>query len=137
MMVGPDLLGRLEILAALAIAVAIIALGVTLRRQWTLRRVRGDASATPGLLYFTTESCVQCRTRQWPAIQRALTSLGVPIEVRRIDAIEQPELAQRWGVLTVPTTVVLDRSGQALAVNYGVAETPKLVEQLRKASLAA
>lgn len=136
-MFATDLIGRLEILAALALVVAIIAVGVDLRRRWTLGRVRGEQNVTPGLLYFTTETCVQCRTRQWPAIQRALTSHGAPIDVKRIDAVENPELADRWGVLTVPTTVVLDRTGRALAVNYGVAETPKLVEQFRLASLSA
>ena len=136
MTIGPELVSRLEILTGLAVLVTIIAVAVNLRQRWTVSRVRGDQSATPGLLYFTTDTCVQCRTRQWPAIQQALASLGLPIDLKRIDAVENPELADRWGVLTVPTTVVLDRSGRALAVNYGVAETHKLVDQLRRASLA-
>jgi catechol 2,3-dioxygenase-like lactoylglutathione lyase family enzyme len=131
------LLTRLEILGALALAVALIAVAVNARRRWTLGRVRGDPGSTPGLLYFTTESCVQCQTRQWPAIQSAMASLGAPIDLKRIDAIANPDLASRWGVLTVPTTVVLDRAGRALAVNYGVAESPKLVEQLRRAGLSS
>jgi len=135
-MPGSDLLTRLEILGALVLAVALIAVAVDARRRWTLSRVRGEAGPTPGLLYFTTDSCVQCRTQQWPAIQSALASLDAPIDLKKIDAIADHDLASRWGVLTVPTTVVLDRAGRALAVNYGVAETPKLVEQLRRAGLS-
>jgi hypothetical protein len=40
------------------------------------------------------------------------------------------ELAQRYQVLTVPTTVVLDATGQAHAVNYGFANTKRLLEQI-------
>jgi len=39
-------------------------------------------------------------------------------------------LAQRYQVLTVPTTVVLDAAGYVHAVNYGFANTQRLLEQV-------
>jgi len=59
------------------------------------------------------------------------------VVVRKVDALAEPELADTWGVLTVPTTVVLDPSGKARAVNYGVAEASKLIEQLAQAGARA
>ncbi len=44
--------------------------------------------------------------------------------------IRAPELTERYRVLTVPTTVVLDASGRAHAVNYGFANTQRLLEQV-------
>jgi hypothetical protein len=47
-----------------------------------------------------------------------------------VDAPDEPELTQRYQVLTVPTTVVLDAMGRARAVNYGFANSAKLLEQV-------
>ena len=52
------------------------------------------------------------------------------IAVVEIDAPNEPDLTQRYHVLTVPTTVVLDATGQAHAVNYGFANTQKLLAQV-------
>jgi thioredoxin-like negative regulator of GroEL len=54
---------------------------------------------------------------------------GNVVSVVEIDASSEPELAQRYQVLTVPTTIVLDATGQAHAVNYGFANTKRLLEQ--------
>ncbi len=47
-----------------------------------------------------------------------------------VDAPSSPELVQHYQVLTVPTTVVLDATGHAQAVNYGFANTQRLLEQI-------
>jgi len=59
-----------------------------------------------------------------------LEARGDLISVVDIDASSSPELVQRYQVLTVPTTVVLDAAGQAHAVNYGFANTKRLFEQV-------
>ena len=48
-----------------------------------------------------------------------------------IDATERPDLAKVWGVMTVPTTFVLDAGGEARYVNNGVARAEKLLEQIQ------
>ena len=52
------------------------------------------------------------------------------MSVEEIDAPSSPELTQRYQVLTVPTTVVLDAAGHVHAVNYGFANTQRLLEQV-------
>jgi hypothetical protein len=41
-----------------------------------------------------------------------------------------PQAASLWGVLSLPTTYILDHQGQPREVNYGVASTEKLKKQL-------
>jgi len=58
------------------------------------------------------------------------TQLGDEIQVVQIDASEHSEVADRWGVFSAPTTFILDNLKQVRDVNYGVADTPKLIRQL-------
>jgi len=50
--------------------------------------------------------------------------------VIEIDAAEQPDLAVQWGVMSVPTTFVLDAAGAPRFVNHGVTPTEKLLRQV-------
>jgi hypothetical protein len=51
--------------------------------------------------------------------------------VIEIDATARPDLAKTWGVMSVPTTFLLDARGQARYVNNGVTRAEKLMEQLK------
>ena len=62
----------------------------------------------PVLVYFTTPDCAPCKTVQRPAIDRVSNLLGEKLQVIEIDATERPDLAKTWGVMSVPTTFVLD-----------------------------
>lgn len=84
----------------------------------------------PVLVYFTTPDCAPCKTVQRPAIDRISRVLGEKLEVVEIDAMERPDLAKTWGVMSVPTTFLLDASGEARYVNNGVARAEKLLEQI-------
>jgi len=55
------------------------------------------------------------------------------LHVVEIDATEQPELASRWGVMSVPTTFVIDPSGALRHVNHGVARAEQLLMQINGA----
>ena len=85
----------------------------------------------PVLIYFTTPDCVPCKTVQRPAIDRVSNLLGENLQVIEIDATERPDLAKTWGVLSVPTTFLLDAHGEARFVNNGVARAEKLLEQIQ------
>ncbi len=85
----------------------------------------------PAILYFTSPTCVPCKMQQRPAIQRLLNEMGDGVQVIEVDALEQPDAADRWGVLSIPTTFILDRQGQPREINYGVTRVEKLKHQLQ------
>lgn len=125
-------------------ALVLLAVGYVAYR-WMIRRQMRQATAlapsdpllsglTPGvatIVYFTTPTCIPCKTQQTPALKRLQDELGAAVQIVRVDATEQPEAAQRWGVFSAPTTFILDGHGVTLAVNHGVAEADKLRRQLQ------
>jgi len=53
------------------------------------------------------------------------------VQVIEVDALDRPDLARQWSILSVPTTFILDRDGRPREVNHGFASTEKLLRQLR------
>ncbi|MFZ1769872.1 MAG: thioredoxin family protein [Caldilinea sp.] len=109
------------------------------RRLHALRAVTTPAHLPPGVdggkptvLYFTTAECAQCRLQQTPILMQLQSKIDVA--VHKLDAIEQATLAGVYGIMTVPTTVVLDASLRPVAINHGVAPLAKLQGQLTAAS---
>ena len=85
----------------------------------------------PTILYFTTPDCAPCKTVQRPALEKLQSQLGADhLQVLEINAAEKPEMAQEWGVMSVPTTFILDLEGHPLHVNHGVTREDKLLRQL-------
>jgi thioredoxin-like negative regulator of GroEL len=82
------------------------------------------------ILAFSSADCRQCHELQIPALQRVLDVRGSKVSVAEVDAPNSPELTQRYRVLTLPSTVVMDAQGRAHAVNYGFANTQRLLEQV-------
>jgi thioredoxin-like negative regulator of GroEL len=119
---------------ALAVAgtVVLAAAGLEAYRSARARRLAAGATSVPAtepyILYFTGEGCTVCRTHQEPALARIS---GVRVD--KVDAIAERELANRFHVYTLPTTVVMSAEGRALNVNYGYTPANKLERQLAEA----
>ncbi len=130
-----------EILLRFGLAIVIIGLGAFaywMINQRLLIRARHNRFTLfntppnkPVLVYFTTPDCAPCKTIQRPAINQVSHLMGEELEVVEIDATERPDLAKAWGVMSVPTTFVLDTRGEARYVNNGVARAEKLLEQIQ------
>lgn len=130
-----------EILWRSALAIAIIITGAFaywLINQRLLVRARNNVFTLfntlpdkPVIVYFTTPDCIPCKTVQRPAIHQVSVVLGESLEVIEIDATARPDLAKTWGVMSVPTTFLLDARGQARYVNNGVTRAEKLLEQIQ------
>jgi thioredoxin-related protein len=56
--------------------------------------------------------------------------MGKAIQILDIDVSTQPELAERYGVLSLPTIFVLDRTGAPMKVNHGFVASGELQRQL-------
>ncbi|HEY1348335.1 MAG TPA: thioredoxin family protein [Ktedonobacteraceae bacterium] len=85
------------------------------------------------ILAFSSADCTQCHTLQQPALRRLQTLRGSEIDILEIDAPLWPDLARHYHILTVPSTVILGLSGEALAINYGFASFEKLQTQIAAA----
>jgi thioredoxin 1 len=129
----------------------LIALGITgaglslywLANRMILARVRKGTRGleslrrgAPAILYFTTPSCAPCKTVQRPTIRKLQEMLGNRLQVIEVDASARPDLANYWGVLSVPTTFIIDSHGRPRCVNHGVAGWEKLLKQIESAEQA-
>lgn len=120
-------------------ALVIIAAGVTLylllrhaHLAWVRRRMKPAAwpDGRPTLLYFSTPGCAPCWSLQAPAVMQVEGELGEAIRVVRVDALLQPDEAARWGVLSVPTTIILDPRGEVRYFNHGYVTAEVLKRQI-------
>ena len=133
-----------DILLRTLLAFAIIVSGLAVygftnrlvltRAAGKFKALQGLNPGTPAILYFTTPTCAHCKTVQRPAIQKVKQALGEKVQVIEIDASERKDLAHEWGVLSVPTTFIIDKNGQPRQVNHGVARAEKLLAQLENKS---
>ncbi len=127
-------------LAALLLA-AILAAGLggryLLRRS--LAKRRGESAddiieryqlpdGKPSILYLWGDRCVQCVQLQEPALRRLSEERGV--FVRKVRAVDDPELVRRFRILTVPSTVVIGPERRVRSVNLGFVDADALAQQL-------
>ena len=89
----------------------------------------------PTVLYFTTPECSQCRFRQTPILDQLKQSLGV--HILAVDAASRPEIADFFGVMTVPSTVLINEQRQPMAINHGLATLAHLQQQLLDQPIAS
>lgn len=136
-------------LLRIGIVVAVAALGLTAYRLGTraqvsrvarkARDVNGASNGlvstlrpgVPGIIYFWSPDCAPCFTVQKPALNALKAELGDGgLQVVEVNVYEHPKLADEWGVLSLPTTFLVDTKGQPRGVNHGVTREDKLRRQL-------
>lgn len=137
---------RVEILFRAAIAIGIGLMGylsyrlvsrrVLDRAERAAEGLSGLKPGIPAILYFTTPDCQPCKTTQRPALAQLKQQLGDGLQVLQVDASIRKDLAEHWGVLSVPTTFVVDSQGQPRRVNHGVALADQLRAQIEEVELA-
>lgn len=125
----------LGIIAAGLVFYALLNRVILLRAQHNSAHTGQDTplipvTGVPAILYFTTPECQPCKTIQRPALARLQERLGDRIQVVEVDAAERPDLAVLYGVLSVPTTFIIDGEGKLRHVNHGATRTEKLAQQL-------
>ena len=128
-----------EVLTAAAIlagALGAMWLWLRWRRARVIRRPAGDvldafgvAGAGVLVLAFTTPTCSSCKTVQRPELEALADRHPGRLTVREVNAIESVDLVRRFGILTVPSTVVIAPRGQIAAINYGPATATRLADQ--------
>jgi hypothetical protein len=129
------------------LALSVVLAGIVLVARWSIARRRARvlaASPMPDvaslghhhdaapvrILVFSSDDCAQCHRLQAPAIQRVLAARGSSVATVEVDAPTSPELTERYQILTLPSTAILDASGKTRAINYGFANSTKLLQQV-------
>lgn len=119
----------------LTILIAAVALGTYLLMQaWhkqRIGRVSAVANPLPLLLYFRGESCAACPT-QSRFVEQVAQQFSSRLQIKTIDAEQEPEVAAAYGIFSLPTTIVMDTSGAVKHINYGLTYPQKLAQQLEK-----
>jgi hypothetical protein len=145
----PEIVIRLAILALVGIATWLLAwtgrrfveaqrceaLAATVPGTITVSEDMPESASTVGLspiriLAFSSADCHQCHRLQAPVLKRVLEARGETVTIVDVDATTEHRLVQTYHVLTVPSTVVLDAIGNTHAVNYGFANTQRLLKQV-------
>ena len=126
-------------LERLVLTVVIIALGIAAYRLygWAVLRRSGVGLlnykiGSPAIVYFTDPGCAPCLAVQDPALEELASQVGDAVQIIKVQALERPDLANAWGVLSLPTTFVIDSKGRPRRVNHGVAKAQRLLDQLRQ-----
>lgn len=102
-------------------------------KQGHLRRVnvnaRAFAGGQPTLLYFRSDTCAACPT-QSRYVENLVQGGNGRFTLQSIDVDSQPDKAKEYGVMTLPTTMIIDANGQVKEINYGLTPSHKLQKQL-------
>ena len=85
------------------------------------------------LLVFTRPSCNTYKRKQLPIIQQLKKELGDALWVEEVDPTFQPELAEQYRVMTMPSSFIFDGHGHLQVTNRGVVPVEVLRNQLHKA----
>lgn len=123
----------------LTLLIILIGLALFLAfRSSQIRRFnsRGGLTApaqTPALIFFSSRSCTPCLAQD-TYLEGIKPELKQGFFINKIDVEENQELASQLGVLTLPTTMLVDRSGIIRHINYGLTTTTKLEGQLENYS---
>jgi len=130
-----DLGLRLGVTAVLGAGVVAGRLGlIAWRDQRRSRALAGRplpdlAAGEPTVLLFTGTLCSDC-IRQKRILVDLRRRLG-GWRMRELHAAKEGPLAARFGIQSVPATVLLGPEGRSVAVNYGLVQADVLVNQLR------
>lgn len=130
------MIDRIIILGLVLLPFALLAVWVAARpRILNARRARGElpgfqTAGRPLVLAFTSPDCAACEVAQRPALQALSARMGNRVEVREVDVLAAREVASAFGIISVPTTVVVDERGKVVAFNIGVTSTERLLAQL-------
>lgn len=122
------------VIAAALIGLGVLAYRLLLSTQRHIADRHTSTSSRPALLIFTSPTCAPCKLQQIPIVNRLMVEWRDRLDVRVIDVTDQPDEASRFGVWSLPTTIVLDAAGRVSAINQGVAGEAKLREQFERVS---
>ena len=126
-----------ERLAIVLFALIVAAIGMGLVRRRGIQRAQnaiqrlGITPGIPTIVYFWSPSCHTCRNAQKPILEHIVEEYGEKyLQLISYNVDESADMAKAWGVMTIPTTFIIDQSGEVLFANNGLATDGMLHRQL-------
>lgn len=118
----------------LLITLLLMGIGIAayiLLKNWQLHRANRliATSGQSSVIYFRSDHCGPCRI-QGQFLQKLQDKLGERVVIEKIDADRDADKAANYGIFTLPTTLIVDRTGKVKHANYGLADVNKLHHQL-------
>jgi thioredoxin-like negative regulator of GroEL len=88
-------------------------------------------AGAPSVIAFSGPGCAACVTQR-RILDAVVADWNGPVEVAYVDVVAEHELARRFGVMVVPTTVVAAPDGRIVGINGGLADADRLRAQLNE-----
>jgi thioredoxin-like negative regulator of GroEL len=126
-----------RLLIALAIVAGIAFAGLVIRwlgarrtaAVMTGQTVDPAPASGPRVIAFSGPGCTACTTQR-RILDAVVAGWNGTVEVAYVDAVAEVDLARRFGVLIVPTTVVATPDGRIVGINGGLVDGDRLRAQL-------
>jgi thioredoxin 1 len=88
-------------------------------------------SASPVVVDFWAEWCGPCRMIA-PALEEIAGSLGSKVKIVKLNVDENPQTAQKYGIMSIPTLMIF-KNGEMAARQIGAAPKQKLEQWITAA----
>jgi len=86
-------------------------------------------SSEPVVVDFWAEWCGPCRMIA-PALEEIATDLDGQVKIAKLNVDENPEMAARYGVRSIPTLIIF-KNGEPISQQIGAAPKGKLADWIR------
>ena len=89
------------------------------------------SSGQPTLAEFGWRTCVPCKAMK-PILEELAAEYQGRLKVVIVEVYEQPDIANQYQIMAIPTQVILDNSGREIMRHVGFWSKEEIIAQLRE-----
>ena len=89
------------------------------------------ANGKPTLAEFGWRECIPCKKMK-PVLEELAVEYGDRLNVVIVEVYEHTDLTRQHEILTIPTQIVFDRSGEEITRHIGYWDKGRIVDQLEE-----
>ena len=85
----------------------------------------------PTIVYFSSPDCLVCKMQQEPVISQLSQKKSIILfHTKKINIKQKMDIARQWGIMTLPTTCIVNSHGTVKFINNGLVQADILNKQL-------